>query len=377
MIDEIKISYKLTLLGIMIAMMIMSVVVVFIHLTGYIMPAVSRQYDDKLEGGVHAIIQNLPVNDIEVLKQLHAEDINLIVESSVQLSKSVLVSDETDAEISGQYIQCKWFTSEGDNEFESMSGDIDLENFNYAEKVIIYCPADDIGNYREGEYLTLYLNNGTSVNQFMIEAVEEDKDVDSAYAILPAFTVIKDMNDFGIEMSYSYECTIPKASQYIDFKKQLSAYGAICSCDYDEILDLVNLLKTLFMIMAVIFVIISVFVMATIAIININTREKFIVLQSILGATDFRIIAMYTAILELQILAADILGGLLGFGFAQHFLIVIRDLYGIESSVQSISWSMVILGAVVISNIALVPFLFVIRKMINNKDIVSIINNKD
>lgn len=373
-IGEIKHSCKMILLGIAIATAIMSVVVVFYHLTGYIMPMISNQYDNNFEEGISTYIKRLDIDKVELLDELGAENIKLRTDESNQFYMSSLESDDKGVVIADKF--CQWFTEE-----DFVAGDIPdgiaWKEFNYSENAIIYCTQKEAEKFKVGDILSLYLKNGTFVSEFKIAAVVQEDEAQGAYAVLPSAAVIQKMNEKGISISYNIECTIPKASQYINFKKSLASYGAYCSCNFDDILNLVSTLKLIFKIMAAVFVVISVFVVVTISIININTREKFLVLQKVLGSTDRKIIFIYMIILELQVIVSDIMGCFIGLKFTKHLTNVVYNLYKMEYNIENFSVVSIVLKCILISNIAVLPFLLVIKKVINRKDIIQVINNKD
>lgn len=371
-IEEIKCSYKMIVLGVAIAMAIMSVVIVFYNLTDSIMPAISNEYDEDLQGGVSAYIQRLKVDDIEILTELGAKDIVLNCAGSNQFYMSSLKINDKNIEITDK--DFRWFTEE---EFENIPEEIAWEEFNYSESAIIYCSESDMNKFNIDDILSLYLKNGTLVETFKVEAIVQDERYDTPFAILPSAAVIKEMDKSGVRISCDFNCTILKASQYMEFKKTIESNGAYCSSAFDNMLGLVSTLKVIFLILANVFIIISVFVIVTTAIININTREKFLVLQKVLGATDYKIISIYIIILEIQILVADLLGCILGIRFTNHLTSVVYELYKMEYSIKNTNYLWMFIVSILISNIAMLPFVLVIKKVINSKDVVSIINNKE
>lgn len=373
-IEEIKCSYKMILLGIAIAITIFSVVIVFYNLTGYIMPAISRQYDKDLEDGISVQVQRLDLKDSDILSELGAENLILNSNDSNKFYDASLKIYEKNIEITEKYY--KWITKE-DIELLLTENGIEYEDFNNSENAIIYCSKEDMGSFEIGDILSLYLKNGKVVSDFKVQAVIQNDEITTPYAILPSKEVIQKMDEKGISIAYNFECVISKASKYVEFKKELSSYGAYCSCDFDEMLELVSTLKLVFRILAIIFVVISVFVIVTISIININTREKFLVLQKVLGSTDRKIIFIYMIILEMQIILADILGCLLGVKFTGHLTDVVHSLYAMEYNIANVSVISIFLKCLNVSNIAILPFFLVIKKIVNSKDIISVINNKD
>ncbi len=373
-IGEIKHSCKMILLGIAIATAIMSVVVVFYQLTGYIMPMISNQYDNNFEEGISTYIKRLDIDKVELLDELGAENIKLRTDESNQFYMSSLESDDKGVVIADKF--CQWFTEE-DFAAGNIPDGIAWKEFNYSENAIIYCTQKESEKFKVGDILSLYLKNGTFVSDFKIAAVVREEETEGAYAVLPSAAVIQKMDEKGISISYNIECTIPKASQYINFKKSLASYGAYCSCNFDDILSLVSTLKIIFKIMAAVFVVISVFVVVTISIININTRENFLVLQKVLGSTDCKIISIYMIIFELQVIVSDIMGCFIGLRFTKHLTNVVYNLYKMEYNIENFSVVSIVLKCILISNIAVLPFLLVINKVINRKDIIQVINNKD
>ncbi len=361
-------------LGIAIAMTIMSVVIVFYNLTDYIVPAISNQYDRELQEGVPAFVQRWKIDDIETLSELGAKDIILYSGSTDQFYMSSLKINDKDIEVADKTL--KWFTEE-DYKSGDVPKEIAWEQFNYSENAIMYCTKADMNKYDMGDMLSLYLKNGTLVGTFKIETIVLDERYDQTFAILPLADVIKKMDKSGIRISYYIDCTILKASQYIKFKNTIESNGAYCTSVVDDMLNLVSTLKLIFRILAIVFIVISVFIIATISIININTRERFLVLQKVLGATDYKIIFIYMIILEIQILVADLLGNMLGIRFTKHLTNVVYKLYKMDYSMENASFLWMLIISILISNIAMLPFVIVIKKVINSKDVVSVINNKD
>ena len=373
-VEEIKCSYKMIVLGIAIAMSVISVVVVFYNLTDYIMPAISNQYDSKFTEGVTAYIQRLKVDDVEILSKYGAKDIILNDNGSTQFERSVLKIDDKDIEVTQKCF--KWFTEE-DYYLGNIPKEIDWEKFNYSENAIIYCSEADRSKFEIGDVLSLYLKNGTFVGEFQVEAVVQDDEYSEPYAILPSVSVISKMDKSGIRIVYDFNCTILKSSQYIEFKKNIESYGAYCSSDFDDMLNLVSTLKLVFKILAIIFIVISVFVIVTFSIMIIHSREKFLVLQKALGAIDYKIVSIYLIILELQIFIADLIGCVVGIRFTKYLTNVVYSLYDMDHNIGSASYLWMVAISILISNIAVLPFIVIIKKVINHKDIVSVINNKD
>lgn len=362
------------ILGVVIAAAIMSIVIVFYHLTGYIMPAISNRFDNEFHEGVSVRIQCLDLDNLEILDDLGAKDINVKCSGSNQFYKSLLKVDEKGIEIADK--DFRWFTKESYQSGE-VPHDIDWEEFNVSENAILYCSAVDRKKFNEGDVLSLYLQNGTLVNKFVVETIVLDETYSEPYVILPAVAVIEKMDECGISISYHFECTVLKASKYVEFKKKIEIYGAYCSCDFDNILDLVSTLKNVFKILAIIFIVVSIFILVTIAIININTREKFMILQKVLGAADYNIIIIYMIILEIEIIVADILGYIIGHRFAAHLSNIVSVLYEMDYIMNNAHYFWLLISSILISNIAMFPLVFFIKKVVNSKDIVSVINNKD
>jgi hypothetical protein len=76
-------------------------------------------------------------------------------------------------------------------------------------------------------------------------------------------------------------------------------------------------------------------------------------------------------------MVADILGCIIGLKFTKYLTSVVYHLYKMDYSIENFSIISVILKCILISNIAVLPFLLVIKKVINRKDIIQVINNKD
>lgn len=374
--DEIKKSYKLIILGISISVLVMTVAVFFLNLTEYMMPAVSHYYDSALEDGINIRIDNLSVDRMDVLKNFKVKDICLITESSSQLCKSSLELEETEVNVSGEYIKCEWIMEENEGLYVIPDG-LDLEEFNYSEGAIVYCPEEEMKHYEEGQVFSLQLQNGEIVSRYKIVSVVQSTDSDSVYVLLPSLSVINNMEKRGVVLSYYVQGTLLKTSKYMNLKNKLSNYGASVTCDFDKILSLISILKMVFYILGILFVIISVLVIIIMSMINTHIRERFIVLQKILGAMDGQIIFIYTAIMEMQIVIADSLGCLSGFFFSKYILNIMGKLYGMQAGFQTVRMIEIFIISIVLSNIALLPFIFVFKKIVNKKDVVYIINNKD
>lgn len=142
-------------------------------------------------------------------------------------------------------------------------------------------------------------------------------------------------------------------------------------------MTIVASLELVFKIMVVVFTVISVMVMVVLSIININTREKFLILQKVLGARNYRIICIYLAILELQIIVSDIVGSVIGYIYTNYLTDVLKELYSVAIGCSNVNLVWIILRGIIISNIAMIPFAFIIKKIISKKDIIATINNKD
>lgn len=373
-IDEIKCTYKMIILGTIISMLIMSVVVVFYNLTDLIIPEINKKYDSVYSEGVTALVQNLKLDDIDKLSKFGASEILLKCDESNQFINSTLkINDKVIEDIDKEY---RWYTNE-DFEEGLIPSTIDWEKFNYLEDAIMFCSKEDAFSFNIGDILSLYLQNGTFAGEYKIKIVEVSDDYEKPYIVLPAIAVIKNMDKAGIRISYKLTCNISKPSQYIEFKKNIESYGAYCSCDFDDMLNLISTLDFVFKILAVIFIVISVFVIVTISIINLNTREKFIVLQKVLGATDFKIMSIYVIILEMQIFISDLIGCALGIRFTQYLIDVVYNLFKTDYVFENINYIGMCGISFLISNIAAIPFVFVIKRVINRKEIISVINNKD
>lgn len=375
-IDEIKKSYRLIILGISISVLVMTVAVLFLNLTEYMIPAVSYCYDSMLEEGINICIDNLNVDKIDVLNEFEVKDTTLITESSSQLCKSLLELDGTEMSVSGEYIKCEWLTEDNEGLY-IIPEEIDMDEFNYSDGAIVYCPEEEMKYYEEGQFFTLRLQNGEIVSRYKIMSVVNSTDSDFVYVLLPSLSVIKNMEKQGVVLSYYIQSTLVKTSQYTHLKNKLYGYGASISCDFDKILSLISILKMVFRILGITFVIISVLVIIVLSLINTHIRERFIVLQKILGAMDGQIIFIYTSILEIQIVIANSLGCLTGFFFSKYILNIMAKLYEMGVDFQATRMIGIFFMSFVLSNIALFPFFFVLKRIVNKKDVVCMINNKD
>lgn len=191
-IGEIKHSCKMILLGIAIAAAIMSVVVVCYHLTGYIMPMISNQYDSNFEEGVSTYIKKLDIDKVELLDEFGAENVKLRTDESNQFYMSSLKLTGKDILLGDKF--CQWFTEENFAAGQIPDG-IAWKEFNYSENAIIYCTQKEAENFQVGDALSLYLKNGTFVSEFKIAAVIRKDDAEGTYAVLSSAAVIRKMDE--------------------------------------------------------------------------------------------------------------------------------------------------------------------------------------
>lgn len=375
-IDEIKKSYKLIILGVAISAFVMTVAVLFLNFSEYMMPTVSGYFDSAFGNGIGVTIKKLKADDLDILKDYGIKDIDLIVDSSTQLNKSSMELVGTEKEISGQCVQCVWLTEDNLELYEIPQG-LNMEDFNFSDEAIVYCNEKDRNDYKEGMLFSLQLKNGKVVNEYKIVAIVEDNNLDEPNVCLPSVSVIKNMEERGIVLSYYIDGILNKPSKYVEVKSKINKRGADMTCNFDKILSLISILKMAFRILGIFFVIISVFVILILSIININLRERFMILQKILGIVDATIIFVYFTIWEIQIVVADILGTLLGFYFSKYVINIMGELYGIKVDFHERRMKRIFLIALLVSNVALMPFIFVLKRIVNKKDIVAYINNKD
>lgn len=373
-VNEIKSSYRMILLSITVALSIMVIVVVFYSLTDFIVPAIGNEYDEKFSEGVTARIQCLEVEDFDILRKLGAHDINFESYGSDQFYFSTIkINGQEVNDVDKEY---KCFTKDEPIDVK-IQDEITNEDFNYSQNTLVYCNETDAPNYAVGDEISLYLKNGTLAGQYKTIKVMVNNDYVRPYIVFPTKAVIENMDKCGVSISYEIRCNIAKTSHYIDFKRKIEAKDAYCTSGFDDMLSLVNSLKIVFRILAIVFIVISFFTILTISLIIINTREKFIILQKVLGLTNLKIVTIYVAILEIQIIIANCIGCAIGIQFTKYLTNVVYDLYSTICSIENVNYIWMCGLSILISNIAMFPFIAILKRIINKKEIVSIINNKE
>ena len=165
--------------------------------------------------------------------------------------------------------------------------------------------------------------------------------------------------------------------KYLELKDTLREQDALCKSYIDTALEISETLSYLFKLLGVIFTVISVFAIFELMVININTRERFLVLQRILGAKKYKIVTVYVLILEIQIIISDVIGSILGMYYTKYLSGVLKELYDFSITINISEIYGIILKEIIISNISLIPIIVVINRIINKKDIISVINKKE
>lgn len=374
-IDEIKCSKKIVFLGVIISSAVMCIAVIFFNLTEYLMPEIYRSYDKQLEDGVPVNVSGLKLNQLDILEKSGAEQINISTWGSTTFDNSVLIDENNNLQIFNKNFI--WLSIENCEENSiNIPNSFSMKDFNLSMNVLLYCTSSEYNKYNIGDTLTLTLKNGTVVEKYTIIEIIENDSIEETTALLPAVSVILANDKAGYAIRYGVSCVYPNVQGYIEFKKELEKQDIVCKSNIDEVSTLAGTLNLVFKIMAACFITISVFIMVVLTIININTREKFLILQKVLGATWQRIISIYIIILELQIVISDIIGGIGGYIYTNHLICVLEDLYGMEAEVNLNPVSIAVFG-IAISNIALIPCVFIVKRIINQKDIVTVIGYKE
>lgn len=374
--QEIRVGYKLLLLGILITSTMIGVSVVFYNLNDYIFPAINGQYDDKFDDGLKVNIHNLNLDDVNILKENGAEDISITINMSQTLSKSVIKSKSSSSNYEGAVISGEWYNKTS-VELEYFPDDFSYDDFNTSDNAIVFCSDDN--EYNVGDEIELYLDSGELVDEFTVSTVVINSDFvgeEELRVVLPLYATVKSMEDCGIFIDYSVECKLPKPSMYLDFKNTLNKDNILCSSNFDDVVAVIDMLSMLCLIMSIVFIIITVFAITNIFTLHIDTREKFIILQKVLGNTSIKITLVYLVILELQIVISNILGCILSSAFTERILQTAYSAFSFSIEFNMNYW-VVLLGTFAVSNISLIPFAIVMMKKINQKDVISIINNKD
>lgn len=374
--QEIRVGYKLLLLGILITSTMIGVSVVFYNLNDYIFPAINGQYDDKFDDGLKVNIHNLNLDDVNILKENGAEDISITINMSQTLSKSVIKSKSSSSNYEGAVISGEWYNKTS-VELEYFPDDFSYDDFNMSNDAIVFC--SNSNGYNIGDEIELHLDSGELVNKFTVLSVITDSDIvqeEELRVVLPLYATVKSMEDYGIFIDYSVECKLPKPSMYSDFKNTLNKDNILCSSNFDDVIAVIDMLSMLCLIMSIVFIVITIFAITNIFTLHIDTRERFIILQKVLGNTAIKITLTYLVILELQIVISNILGCILSSVFTEHILQTAYSAFSFSIEFNMNYW-LVLLGTFAVSNISLIPFAIVMMKKINQKDVISIINNKD
>lgn len=373
--DEIKCSKKILFLGVIISSAVICVAVIFFNLTEYLMPEIYSNYDKQLEDGVKVSVNGLKLNQLDIIKKSGAENINVATTGSDTFYNSSLLDENNNLQI-----YCKdyiWLSVENCEENDiNIPEDFSMNDFNMSTNAIIYCTPSETNNYNIGDTLVLSLENGNVVENYTIIEIIEDDSIEETSTLLPAVSVILANDKEGYSISYSVSCIYPSVQGYMEFKKELAKQDIVCKSDIDEVSTLAAALNIVFKIMAVVFIAISVLVIVVLTIININTRERFLILQKVLGSSELRIVSIHTVILELQIVISDVIGGIGGYAYTNYLINILGDLYSMEVKIR-LNLILLIISGIVISNIALIPCVFIIKRIINKKDIVMVINNKE
>ena len=371
-ISEIKISYKILILGIMISAEIISTSLIFYNLTGYIMPGLVYRYDAQYEDMVDVNLNNLKIRNADILDNYQTTKVNLTVYSAKCFySSKFFLKDGT--QLPNGYISTGWVTDGSD-----VSGIKLDKSFNYSNNVVVIQGNDDNRVYHMGDEITVHNQDDEFVGTFKVIGISKDAENDQTTFYMPASTIIESYEKQNFYIDYEFSCNFKKVSEYIDARSSLLNHGIICVSQFDRIFDLVTTLNTLFVVMTVIFVVLSVCAIAAISIIHINTREKMVVLYKVLGMTSGRIVLIYSIILEFQMIISNIIGNILGYVLTKHLITVVCSAFDINASIDTGIgiWSALI-PSILISQVALIPFLMVITARINQSDVVAVINNKE
>lgn len=372
-IDEMKISWKIILFGICVCTSVMSVVMIFYNLTEYIMPEIYSDYDKDFEEGIEVNIYGMKLSQIDFVNSLGIDSLDISVSGSKHFDETQVVDDNGNNIYDKEII---WLT-EHKYELYKIPETLSYEEFNNSSEAVVYCNPTEKNTYMIGDELSLFMKNGKSLGNYSILQVVTDSSIEQTKVIFPAKSVIEAMDKAGYTVYYNVNCVYPNVESYINFKNRLKKENINCKSDIDEVVTLYAYLNLLFKIIAVIFTIISVFVIFILSIININIREKFLVLQKVLGAKSIKVTFIFIVIMEIQIIISDIIGSMAGHIYTNYLTNVLEGLYNFEIEANHANLGGTVLAGIIISNIALIPFAFVIRSVINKKEIVTIINNKD
>ena len=372
-IDEIKISWKIILFGICVCAAVMSVVMIFYNLTEYLMPEIYRDYDKEFEEGIEVDIYGMKFSQIDFVNSLGIDSLDILVSESKHFNETQIVDDNGINIYDKEII---WLTEQKYDEYK-IPETLSAEEFNNSSGVIVYCNRTEKNTYMIGDKLSLFMKNGKSLGNYSILQVVTDDSIEKTKVIFPAKSVIEAMDKVGYSVYYSVYCVYPNVESYIGFKNRLKKENINCMSDIDEVVTLYDSLNLMFKIIAVVFTVISVFVIFILSIININIREKFLILQKVLGAKNSKVTFIFIVIMEIQIIISDIIGSLTGYIYTNYLTKVLEGLYSFKIEVNHVNLGGAILAGIIISNVALIPFAFVIRRAICKKEIVTIINNKD
>lgn len=388
--SEIKVSLKIFVLSIIIATGIFSVAIIFYNLTSYIMPAILNQYDAQLENGLEVCINNTDNLNEKTIKQLEnydAYDINIYCGTSTNLRKSSAVLDNYET-LDGTQVDCYWY-GQDTTQYNPEIAKVTDEKFNYSNNAIILCATnDDYKKYSDCKNVDIVLKNGDSIGSFKIIGVEKLEtsklDIDESeieeeletHIYIPVITTSEKLKSKGIYLSLSVSCRIPKASNYINFKNGMAQYGLHVKSSMEELIGILDMLKILFLILTIIFIILGVLSITNILDIQLSIREKFVVMQKVLGSTNIRIMSIYVMILEIQIVFSALLSCLIGCIFTNRIIGITYSFFALENS-SAINYILIALSIFIIANISMIPFIFMLRSKLNRTDVASVINNKD
>lgn len=372
-INEIKISWKINLFGVVICAAIMCVVMIFNNLAEYLMPQIYNEYDEQFEEGIEVRIYGMKLDQVDYINSLHIKNLDIIVSRSTQFDNADIVNNN------GSKIDEKelvWLTDEKYDEYK-IPKIISADEFNYSDGAIVYCNSIQAEEYEVGSELSLYLDNGKIIGKYIVLKVIENNDMEHSKVVLPAKSVIQSMDKVGYIISYNVTCLYPNTRGYVGFKEQLKEKNIRCTSEVDEVVEIYATLQKVFEIIAVLFTIIAVLVLVVLTIIIINVREKFLIMQKVLGKSNAGIMMIYVVIIELQIIASAVLGCLVGYLYINYLSNILQELYNFRIDVNFVRTCNLFLIDILISNLALIPNLFFIKKTICNKDIVTTVNIKE
>lgn len=363
--NEIKISLRIYLLGIVISAVIICTAMIFSNLSECLMPAIYREYDENFEDGIDVWIYGMKLEQVDFVNSLNIKDFYFYVTQSTQISNSyVLYSD-------GSRIEEKeivWLT---DEECETYQTD----EFNNSEGAIILC-SPEYNKYSVGDEVGLFLKN-KNIGKYEILRVVEEDGIEGSIALLPIKSVARLMDEAGYIIPYNASCVSPGIGEYIRLKESLSKENIRCRSFADEEIEVYSTLQKVFGIIAILFTIIAVIVLVVLAVININLREKYLVIQKVLGNSNVKIMMIYAAIIEMQIIISCILGCLIGVFYTGYLSDTVRKIYNFSINISySRTWIRFLLE-IGISNLALIPGMLVIKRSICKKEVAAAINMRE